>query len=120
MSNRHERRQDSPTRKIDCLPDHLPDHLLKQVLTFVEFLLWQQNSTIPAPLPTTAPTPEDQAWLNTDLSNLGSHAPYDWAEGELEQGKPIKYIPGKGFVIDEYFLGKHLLSLHSSTIFNAL
>ena len=48
------------TRLLEAI-DRLPDHLLKQVLTFVEFLLWQQNSTIPAPLPTTAPTPPDQA-----------------------------------------------------------
>ena len=39
--------------------------------------------------------------LDSDLSNLGAHEPYEWAEGELEQGKPIKYIPGKGFVIEE-------------------
>jgi hypothetical protein len=82
--------------------DRLPEHLLKQVLNFVEFLLWQQNSTrSPAPFPTTTPTPADQAWLDYGLSNLGAHEPYEWAEGELEQGKPIKYIPGKGFVIEE-------------------
>jgi hypothetical protein len=84
--------------KINCLPDHL----IKQVLNFVEFLLWQQNPTRPpVPLPTTAPTTADQAWLDSDLSNLGAHEPYEWAEGELEQGKPVKYIPGKGFVIEE-------------------
>ena len=84
--------------KINCLPDHL----LKQVLKFVEFLLWQQNPTRPyAPHPTTAPTPADQAWLDSDLSNLSAYEPYEWAEGELEQGKPVKYIPGKGFVIEE-------------------
>ncbi len=84
--------------KIDCLPDHL----LKQVLAFVEFLLWQQNSTrSPAPHPDNAPNAEDQAWLNSDLSNLGAHEPYEWAEGEREQGKPVKYIPGKRFVIEE-------------------
>jgi len=82
--------------KIDCLPDHL----LKQVLDFVKFLLWQQNSIRPpAPLTTNAPTPADQAWLDPDLSNLGAHEPYEWAESELEQGKPVKYIPGKGFII---------------------
>ena len=72
------------------------------MLDFVKFLLWQQNpARTPAHLPTTAPTPADQAWLDSDLSNLGAYEPYEWAEGELEQGKPVKYIPGKGFVIEE-------------------
>jgi hypothetical protein len=49
------------TRLLEAI-DRLPDHLLKQALTFVEFLLWQQNPTrLPAPLPSTAPTPADQA-----------------------------------------------------------
>lgn len=64
--------------------------------------MWQQNPTrLPAPLPTTAPTPADQAWLDSDHFNLAAHEPYEWAEGELEQGKPVKYIPGKGFVLEE-------------------
>jgi hypothetical protein len=89
------------TRLLEKI-NRLPDHLIEQVLTFVEFLLWQQNPARPlVPHPDNAPNAEDQAWLDSDLSNLGAHEPYEWAEGELEQGKPIKYIPGKGFIIEE-------------------
>jgi hypothetical protein len=27
--------------------------------------------------------------------------PYEWDEGELQQGKAISYVPGKGLVIEE-------------------
>ncbi|MBI4310457.1 MAG: hypothetical protein HY681_01640 [Chloroflexi bacterium] len=27
--------------------------------------------------------------------------PYDWQPGELEEGKPIRYVPGKGFMVEE-------------------
>jgi hypothetical protein len=63
------------TRLLEAI-DRLPDHLLKQVLNFVEFLLWQQNTTrSPALPPDNAPNAEDQAWLDSDLSNLGAHEP---------------------------------------------
>ena len=56
--------------------DRLPDHLLKQVLNFVEFLLWQQNTTrSPALPPDNAPNAEDQVWLDSDISNLSAHEP---------------------------------------------
>jgi len=45
--------------------------------------------------------PSRPGLARSDLSNLGAHEPSEWAEGELEQGKPIKYIPGKGFVVEE-------------------
>ncbi|MBD0344170.1 MAG: hypothetical protein ICV63_04945 [Coleofasciculus sp. Co-bin14] len=44
---------------------------------------------------------DDKAWLESDLSNLGSCDPYDWQPGELGEGLPVKYIPGKGVVIIE-------------------
>jgi len=63
------------TRLLEAI-DRLPDHLLKQVLNFVEFLLWQQNPTrSPALPPDNAPNAEDQAWLDSDLSNLSAHEP---------------------------------------------
>lgn len=43
-------------------------------------------------------TTEDAAWLDSDLSHLGSYEPYDWQPGELEAGLPVKYIPGKGLL----------------------
>ena len=63
------------TRLLEAI-DRLPDHLLKQVLNFVEFLLWQQNTTrSPALPPDNAPNAEDQVWLDSDLSNLSAHEP---------------------------------------------
>jgi len=63
------------TRLLEAI-DRLPDHLLKQVLNFVEFLLWQQNTTrSPALPPDNAPNAEDQAWLDSDISNLSAHEP---------------------------------------------
>jgi hypothetical protein len=92
------------TEKIRLIQliDRLPDSLVRTVLDFVDFLLWKQgrqpqNSS----LSEADPSSEDLAWLNSNLSNLDAHEPYEWAEGELEQGKPIKYVPDKGFVIEE-------------------
>jgi hypothetical protein len=45
-------------------------------------------------------TEEDKAWLQPDTSSLGSHETYDWQPGEIEEGLPIEYMPGKGLVIN--------------------
>ena len=39
---------------------------------------------------------EDIAWMEGDLSRLGEFEPYEWAEGELEDEKPVRYEPGRG------------------------
>ncbi len=44
---------------------------------------------------------EDRDWLESDLSRLGEVEPYEWGEGELEEGQPLKYIPGIGLVIED-------------------
>ena len=43
---------------------------------------------------------EDRAWMGDDLSHLGEFEPYEWEEGELEEGVPVRYEPGVGFVIE--------------------
>lgn len=43
---------------------------------------------------------EDRAWLGSDLSKLGKFEPYEWEEGELEEGRPVNYEPGVGFVVE--------------------
>jgi hypothetical protein len=43
---------------------------------------------------------EDRAWLGGDLSRLGEFEPYEWEEGELEEGKPMRYEPGAGFIVE--------------------
>ena len=89
------------TRLIQAI-DRLPDSLIKPVADFVEFLLWRQKAASEDSASTkNSPNAEDLAWLNSDLSNLGAYEPYEWAEGELEEGKPVRYIPGKGLVIEE-------------------
>lgn len=42
----------------------------------------------------------DRTWMESDLSRLGEYEPYEWEEGELEEGKPVRYEPGIGFVVE--------------------
>jgi hypothetical protein len=44
---------------------------------------------------------QERSWLDSDLSRLGEFEPYDWQLGEIEAGKPVKYIPSVGMVVDE-------------------
>lgn len=48
--------------------------------------------------PKTSTDPEAQEWLEADLS--GELPPYDWGEIGMPQGKPVKYMPGQGLVIE--------------------
>jgi len=43
---------------------------------------------------------QDRTWMESDLSRLGEFEPYEWKEGELEEGKPVRYEPGVGFVVE--------------------
>jgi type I restriction enzyme, R subunit len=43
---------------------------------------------------------EDRVWMEGDLSRLGEFEPYEWEEGELEEGRPVRYEPGVGVVIE--------------------
>lgn len=43
---------------------------------------------------------EDRAWLDNDLSKLGEFEPYEWKEGELEEGLPVSYEPGVGSFVE--------------------
>ncbi|MGB3681222.1 MAG: hypothetical protein WA990_01925 [Rubrobacteraceae bacterium] len=42
----------------------------------------------------------DLAWFGSDLSRLGEFETYEWEEGELEEGRPVNYEPGVGFVVE--------------------
>ncbi|MCX6020193.1 MAG: hypothetical protein NTZ05_00385 [Chloroflexi bacterium] len=45
-------------------------------------------------------TSEDRAWMESDLSRLGEHEPYDWGEdGPPTTVHPIRYVPGRGLVV---------------------
>lgn len=45
-------------------------------------------------------TPEDVAWMESDLSHLGGYEPYEWVEGELDDGIPVRHEPGRGLRIE--------------------
>lgn len=43
---------------------------------------------------------EDRVWMEGDLSRLGEIEPYAWEEGELEEGAPVRYVPGVGAMVE--------------------
>ncbi len=52
-------------------------------------------------------TAEDRAWLDSDLSGLGTYGPYDWGEeGPPATVNPVRYVPGRGLVV---FLDEEVL-----------
>jgi len=65
----------------------IPDDKLREVLNFLDYLLWQTE---------TPHTQEDTDWLESDLSGLDSYDPYEWQEGELQEGLPVKFIAETG------------------------
>ncbi len=36
---------------------------------------------------------ETRAWMDGDLSRLGEYEPYDWGEGEQDEGEPVSVLP---------------------------
>lgn len=44
-------------------------------------------------------TDADRVWLESDLS--GPLPPYEWGLGGPPKGKPVRYVPGVGLVIEE-------------------
>jgi hypothetical protein len=44
---------------------------------------------------------DETDWLEGDLANLGSYESYDWQPDEKDAGLPVKYVPGRGIVIEE-------------------
>jgi hypothetical protein len=65
----------------------IPDDKLREVLSFLNYLLWQTENPR---------TQEDIEWLESDLSGLDSYESYEWQEGELQEGLPIKFIAETG------------------------
>ena len=45
-------------------------------------------------------TGDDLDWLEVDASRLDRFEPYEWKEGELDAGHPIRLVPQRGLVID--------------------
>ena len=65
----------------------IPDDKLREVLSFLNYLVWQTENSR---------TQEDQNWLESELSSLDSYEPYEWQQGELQEGQPIKFIVETG------------------------
>lgn len=42
---------------------------------------------------------EDDAWLNSDGSQLGEFEPYDWGPGGPPPTIPVEYVPEKGPIV---------------------
>ena len=61
----------------------IPDDKLREVLSFLNYLVWQTKNSH---------TQEDTDWLEIDLSSLDNYEPYEWQEGELQEGLPVKFI----------------------------
>ncbi|MBI4339438.1 MAG: hypothetical protein HY680_05745 [Chloroflexi bacterium] len=42
-----------------------------------------------------------RASLGEEYNGEEAIPPYDWQPGELEKGTPVRYVPGKGFMVEE-------------------
>lgn len=67
--------------------DVIPDERLREVLDFLNYLVRSQDNL---------QTRQDRDWLESDLSGLESYDTYEWQEGELEEGLPVKFIAETG------------------------
>ncbi len=65
----------------------VPDNKLQEVLSFLNYLVWQVENH---------QNQEDKDWLDNELSSLDNYEPYEWQEGELQEGNPIKFIAETG------------------------
>jgi len=65
----------------------IPDDKLREVLSFLNYLVWQTENSR---------TQEDTDWLEIDLSGLDNYEPYEWQEGELQEGLTVKFIAETG------------------------
>ncbi|MBS3027545.1 MAG: hypothetical protein HCA25_10770 [Dolichospermum sp. DET50] len=65
----------------------IPDDKLQEVMSFLNYLVWQNENP---------QTQEDTDWLESDLSGLENYEPYEWQEGELQEGLPVKFIVETG------------------------
>ena len=88
-------------KDVDAIVRSLPNrsHWLREAI--MEKL---NRDEITQPVITSEPDvtdPEDQAWMDADLSRLGEFEPYEWEPCELEGWNPVDYVPGKGMVIGE-------------------
>ena len=80
-------------KRLHQLIDGLPETAVAEADRYLESLASQGG--------TYELTAEDQAWMDSDLSRLGEYEPYDWGPEGPPAGRPIRYQPGVGFVIED-------------------
>lgn len=44
---------------------------------------------------------EDRAWLEADLTAPAHLEPFDWGPAGVPDGQPVRFVPGRGFVVGE-------------------
>lgn len=84
---------DSLKEKIVEKLESLPEMALQEVLDFLDFVVWRNQTRENSSLSVAGDDlreEQDAAWLETDLSNLGSYDPYDWEPGEIDEGLPVE------------------------------
>ena len=65
----------------------IPDERLGEVLDFLNNLLYSKENPR---------TQQDRDWMESDLSGLESYDAYEWQEGELQEGLPVKFVAETG------------------------
>jgi hypothetical protein len=70
--------------ELHQLVDALPEKETLAVKRFLEFILRETNA-------------EDKDWLEADLGEL---PPYEWGAQGPPKGKPVRYQPGVGLIIE--------------------
>ncbi|MGI8910970.1 MAG: type I restriction endonuclease subunit R [Rubrobacteraceae bacterium] len=91
---------------LDLSSDH--NELLKQFYDDPSFKRWLSESVFSVTYPNAVASEDEkqelleqqtQSWMEEDLSHLNEFESYEWEEGEREEGAPVRYEPGVGFVI---------------------
>lgn len=66
----------------------LPERKVAKIVEFLEYINQKYEKEIK----------EDRAWLDASLDNF---PPYDWGKEGPPEGKPVKYVPGIGLIVEE-------------------
>lgn len=72
-------------RDLHEMVEALPEKDLPLVRKFLQFVLNESES-------------EDLSWLEADLAHL---PPYDWGPEGPPAGRPVRYLPGVGLIVEE-------------------
>jgi hypothetical protein len=81
----------TPNDDLHRLADELPAELAGEVVDFAERLRVRRG--LPPEM-----TEEDRAWLDAEPALRDE--PYDWGPEGPPPTRPVRYVPGVGFVIE--------------------